>query len=180
MASWLNKWLLLTGFPLILYMGINDKAASPADGPVPHPFHLAVLEAEHNATDRSLEISIKIYTDDLETILKKVNKTHVDLINPADKKQTQKWISDYINTHVKITIDGKAFSMACIGFEREDDAIFSYFEIDEIPSIKKIDISNKILYDLFDDHTNVMHITVGGTRKSGKLEYPKTEASFSF
>lgn len=180
MAQWLNKWLLTTCFPLFFYMGNEGKTPTGNTVPVPHPFHLAVVEIEHNAGDRSLEISCKIYTDDFETILKKINKTHVDLINPADKKQTQKWISDYINTHVKITVDGKAYSLECIGFERDNDAIYSFFEVDGIASVKKIDISNKVLFDLFDDQTNVMHVTVGGARKSGKLEYPKTEASFSF
>lgn len=180
MAQWLNKWLLTTCFPLFFYTGNNGKTITGDTAAVPHPFHLAVVEIEHNAGDHSLEISCKIYTDDFETILKKINKTHVDLINPADKVQTQKWISNYINTHVKITVDGKAYSLECIGFERDNDAIFSYFGIDGINSVKKIDISNKVLFDLFDDQTNVMHVTVGGTRKSGKLEYPKTEVSFSF
>jgi hypothetical protein len=161
-------------------MGNDGKTISGSRAPLPHPFHLAVMEMEHNSADRSLEISCKIYTDDFETILKKINKAHVDLINPTDKVQTQKWISDYINTHLKLTVDGKMYALTCIGFERDNDAIMSYFEVDGIASIKKIDLTNKILYDLFDDHTNVMHVTVGGNRKSGKLEYPKTEASFSF
>jgi hypothetical protein len=180
MAQWLNKWLLITGFPLFFYMGKDARTATADSTPAMHPFHLAVVEIEHNAADRSLEISCKIYTDDFETILKKINKTQVDLINPADKKQTQKWISDYVNTHLKLTIDGKACTLTGIGFERENDAIYSYFQVDGISSVKKIDITNKILFDMFDDQTNVMHVTVGGGRKSGKLEYPKTEASFSF
>lgn len=180
MAQWLNKWLLLTLSPLLFYMGNSVQPASSPSSANPHPFHLAVVEMEHNATDRSLEISCRIFTDDFEKALKQTTKAHVDLINPADKKQTQKWISDYINTQVKITIDGKPYDLTCIGFEREDDAIYSYFEIGGLISIRKIDIKNKILFDLYDDQTNVMHVTVGGTRKSGKLEYPKSEASFNF
>jgi hypothetical protein len=170
MASSVYKWLLI---PLL---GLSVSAGKP----VPHPFHVSVVEISHNTVDKNLEISCKIFTDDFERVLVKNYKTKVDLINPPDRKATDKLVEDYIRTHLALTADGKPVNFSYLGFEREDDAIYSYIEVQNVPAVKKIDITNRLMYDLFDDQTNLMHVIVGGNRKSGKLEYPKAEASFSF
>ena len=43
-----------------------------------------------------------------------------------------------------------------------------------------IEITNNIMYDQFDDQVNIMHVIVGGKRKSNKLSYPDKSVSFSF
>ena len=58
--------------------------------------------------------------------------------------------------------------------------MYGYFQADDIASGKKIDITNKLMYDLFTDQVNLMHVIVGGNRKSTKLDYPETQASFQF
>jgi len=45
---------------------------------------------------------------------------------------------------------------------------------------KKIDVVNSILYESYDKQMNLMHVTVGGSRKSTRLNYPEKEASFQF
>ena len=170
MASSVYKWLLI---PLLAVLfGFHP--------PNPHPFHVSVVEINHNADDRNLEISCKIFTDDFEKILAKNYKTRVDLINPADRKATDKLVSDYINTHLQLQADGKQLSLSYLGFEREDDAIYVYVEVPQVSTLKKISIVNSLMYDLFDDQTNLMHVIVKGNRKSGKLEYPRKETQFEF
>ena len=87
MASTVYKWLLVPFLGLIL--------GKPAD-PVPHPFHVSVVEINHNPSDKNLEISCKIFTDDFESVLVQNYKTKVDLINPPDRKAVDKLIEDYI------------------------------------------------------------------------------------
>ena len=108
MASSVFKWLLI---PIL---GLTTTAYVAAV----HPFHVSVVEINHNAADKNLEISCKIFTDDFERILVKNYKTKVDLINPADRKAVDKLVSDYIKTHLIITADGKPVEMSYLGFER--------------------------------------------------------------
>ena len=171
MASSVYKWLILPVLGLVFIA---------AGRPTPHPFHVSVVEINHNPTDKNLEISCKIFTDDFEKVLVQNYKTQVDLINPPDRKATEKLVSDYIKSHLQLTADGKPLQLSYLGFEREDDAIYTYVEVTGIIAVRKIDISNRIMYDLFDDQTNLMHVTVGGNRKSSKLEYPAKDISFSF
>jgi hypothetical protein len=101
-------------------------------------------------------------------------------VNPPDKAAMDKLVSDYIKKHLSIKADNKAVTFSYVGFEKEDEAIYSYFQVDNIPSVKKIDITNSILHDFSDQQINIIHCVVGGKRQSDKLDYPKAEASFQF
>ncbi len=48
-------------------------AAMPAERPTPlsHPFYVSVTEISHNAKDKTLEISCKLFSSDFETVLEK-------------------------------------------------------------------------------------------------------------
>ena len=37
-----------------------------------HPFYVSVIEIDHNAKDATAEISVRVFTDDLEKTLQKI------------------------------------------------------------------------------------------------------------
>jgi hypothetical protein len=53
-------------------------------------------------------------------------------------------------------------------------------QAENISSVKKIEIINKLMHDLFDDQINIMHVTVNGNRKSTKLDFPTVHATLNF
>lgn len=176
MAAWFNKWLLLTLLPSGLYInGIKE-------GENVHPIHVSVVEMNHNREDKALEITIKLFRDDFEKVLIKNNKTKVDLINPTDKAAMENLVNHYIYQHLRIKSDGKQLAIAGIGFEfdRSEDAVYSYFQVENLAIVKNIDCENTLMHDLFEDQQNIIHVMVGNERKSTKLNYPRSLASFSF
>src|SRR5882724_9041964 len=94
-----------------------------------HPLYISVTEINHNASDKTLEVSCKIFADDFEKALTAAANKKVDLFNPKDKNEVDKLITDYIKKHLGIKLDGKAVSFSLVGFEREEDAIWSYFQV---------------------------------------------------
>ena len=56
-----------------------------------------------------------------------------------------------------------------------------YLESDKIATPKKVEANVSLLHNLFDDQINIVHIIVGGVRKSEKLDYPdkKVEQTFN-
>jgi hypothetical protein len=175
MASFINKWLLFSLFSavLVLNSGFREKEAL-------HPFHVSVIEINHNATDKTLEISCKIFTDDFEKTLAKNYNTKVDLINPPDKNAMDTLVKKYLYSHLSIKANGKPVTLNYIGFENDKEAAYGYIEVSNVPSVSKIDIGTNIMYDMFDDQVNIMHVIVNGERKSTKLNFPATEATLSF
>jgi hypothetical protein len=171
MAASVYKWFLIPVLGLVL------TAGKPAPD---HPFHVSVIEINHNATDKTLEISCKIFTDDFEKTLAKNYSAKVDLINPPNKAAMDSLVKKYIFSHLSIKVNGKPVSLTYVGFENENEAAFGYVEVDNVSSVSSLNISTNIMYDQFDDQMNIMHVTVGGNRKSTKLNYPDKEASFSY
>lgn len=181
MAIGLYKWCMIP----LLSAGFFTNAKNlhhPAILPVekPHPLHISTVEIEHNASEKTLEITCKTFWDDFEKILGKNNKTTVDLTNSKNVPNNNKWIFEYIKSHLQLTIDGKTVPLSFVGFEKEDVIIYSYLQVDNIPSVKKVSVTNSIMHDMFDDQTGIIHVIVNGNRKSTKLDYPAKTAEFSF
>ena len=172
MAASVFKWLVIPVAGIVLMSGQKPVP--------PHPFHVSVVQIDHNASDKDLEISCKIFTDDFEKLLSKNYKAKVDLSSPANKAAMDTLVKKYILSHLSIKADNRTVSFQYIGFESENDAVNCYVEADGVASVKKVDVSTSLMYDMFDDQTIIVHATVGGNRKSNKLEYPNKESSFSF
>lgn len=167
----LYKWLLLS---LLSFGG------SSASSPDAHPFYVSVVEVEHNSKDKSLEVSCKIFIDDMEDVLKQNYKVAVDLSNASQESRNSQLLQDYITRHLSFTADGKPAKLNFVGFEKEKESIYCYFESPNLPALKKLDVNNSLLHDFKKDQINIMHITANGSRKSYKLDFPNTKASFDF
>jgi hypothetical protein len=174
MAGSLFKWLAGGILGLLLV------SASPHSLPIPHPLYITVTEINHNAKDKVLEISCKIFTNDFETVLEKAGGAKVDLSAPKDKAAADKLIAAYVGRHLRLKVDGKPVELHFVGSENQDDGTWSYFQVNGIATVKRIDAGNDLLYDGFNQQINIMHVTVGGQRQSTRLDYPEANASFQF
>jgi hypothetical protein len=145
-----------------------------------HPFYISVTEISHNAQDKIIEISCKIFADDLETTLSKSSGTKVNLSDQNNKTGNDKMIAAYVMKHLQLKIDDKPVTLQFVGSEKEEDVVWSYFQVNNISTLKKMDIINDILYDLFDSETNLMHVMANGNRQSKKVSKPESHLVFEF
>jgi hypothetical protein len=175
MAILLYKWLFL--FPAwVTFFSSVDKPVNSM-----HPLYVSVTEMNYNAADRNLEISCKIFTDDFEKTLTNIFHTKVDLTAPANKTEADRMVKEYIKSHLQLKLDNKPVTLEFVGFEKENDAVWSYFQVSNIAvAPKRIDVVNTILYESYDKQMNLMHVSVSGNRKSTRLNYPDKEAVFQF
>lgn len=173
MAAILYKWFLLSCS--WVFAGMR-----PADAAHLHPFYISVTEINHNAKDKTLEISCKMFAEDLEQTLEKNYKTQLDFSAEKDKAAFDKLINDYVSKHLSVAVDGRPVRLTYIGFEQEKESAYGYFQIDNVASLKKLDISNSILFDFTEEEINIVHAVVNGKRQSTKLNYPEKQASFQF
>lgn len=172
MAAIFYKWLLLFSWWMV-----NDK---PVDVVYKHPFYVAVTEINLNTSDKTLEVSCKMFADDLEQVLEKNNHTQLDITADKDKTNFDKYIAAYVKNHLNLSIDGKAGNLSYIGFEKEKESAYCYFQVENVSSLKDLEVNNSLLHDLTPDQINIIHVTVNGKRLSTKLDYPAKSASFNF
>lgn len=172
------KWLLFS-FLYSLFSG-SGSSVSSAEEKEKHPFYVSVTEINHNSKEKSLEISCKIFADDMEATLQQNYKTQVDLSAEKQQAQVNGFIKDYIIKHLKLVADGKGIALQYIGFEKDSEAVYCYFEGVNVAAVKKLDVSNNILQDYTDKQINIVHVIVNGQRQSTKLDAAQVQASFSF
>ncbi len=176
MAVILYKWLMV--YTCWFAPGLMKTTSS--NETAKHPFYIAVTEINLNTSDKTLEVSCKMFADDLEQIIEKNYHTQLDISSDKDKSKFESYIPAYVKSHLNLSVDGKAIELSYIGFEKEKESAYSYFQAENISSVKKIDINNRILHDFTSDQINIIHVIVNGKRQSTKLDYPNTAASFSF
>lgn len=145
-----------------------------------HPFFVSMCDINHNAKDKTVEISVRIFSDDLESTLKKSYSTSFDIIKPVDRSSVDKMISGYISNHLVIQIDGKIHKLNYIGYEIKEASAWCYFEIENIVAIKSVSVTNSLLYDFNKNQINLIHLKMNGKEKSQKLDYPQTAAQFNW
>lgn len=168
MVGFLFKWLMIGGLVL-----------NPAENKL-HPIFVSVTEIEHNAKDKTLEISCKIFTDDFEKTLREAYKTPVDLLKPKDKVAMNNLVSDYVKKHLLIKVDGKLAALQFIGYEQDEEGIISYFQANNIITVKLIQITNNILFEYKQEQMNIMHLNINGKKESTKLLNPQENVGFVF
>ena len=116
--------------------------------------------------DSSLQITLRIFKDDLSNA---ISDTYLDqktddlnLIDELYFKQVDK----YINSKISILIDDKKFEMDYLGLETKNDMYVCYLEIENLPIYSNMVISNKILFEIFEDQQNIIHVKRNDKRQS--------------
>jgi hypothetical protein len=144
-----------------------------------HPYYISMTEIEHDKTAGSIEVSVRIFTDDFENAIRKTYPGKVDLLNKNNKPASEQLIQQYINKHLTIKADGKTLNLKFDGFEKEEGSIWSYFECDNITAVATIEVTNTILYDYKQEQVNFIHVKAGSYDATTKLNYPDNYKKFS-
>ncbi|RAI84816.1 DUF6702 family protein [Algoriphagus yeomjeoni] len=123
-----------------------------------HPFHISLTEIKWNAETEHIEISQKIFWDDLEIGLGDFHDESIDFLNPANKEKLSKQIESYLQEKNTIWIDDKSVSLTFIGYEVEEDAAWFYLESEKVKEPTAVKIKNSLLLDDFPDQKNVVQV----------------------
>ena len=146
-----------------------------------HPFHVSVCDIEHDPQTKALQISQRIFMDDLAVGLQTFhNMDYVDTYAPEDVKKLDSLIGEYIKAKLFIVVDGKEAKLNYLGSELEGDARWCYLEVSNIASVSELDISNVILFETFTDQENIVHVKVKDALKSYKLNKKELSHTFKF
>lgn len=145
-----------------------------------HPFHISVCDIEHNPEQNSLQISHKIFLDDLEEAINSANQTSYDLYEPKDPELVDRLIGNYILDHFQVMVDRVQPEISYLGHEKDLDAAWCYVEIKGVNKIKNLQVINNILFEIHEDQTNIVHVSYNGVTKSTRLAGDKYQDTIDF
>jgi hypothetical protein len=145
-----------------------------------HPLHVSTTDISFNAQDNQLEVICTIFTDDFEVALEKQFHTKADLTKPEMHTAMDAFVKNYINSHLQLKTGAAPLALNYIGYEINREAVNVYLESAKIAVPKKIDAEITLLQNVYDDQLNIVHMTVAGSRKSAKLDYPAKKVTQTF
>lgn len=125
---------------------------------VTHPFFISLTEMRYNPGSQKMEISQKIFWDDLEVSLGKEFGQSVDFLHPKDKSKLNEQIQTYLFKHNKLWVNGKQVSLNYLGYEVEEDAAWFYLESSVAETPKTVEVQSSVLLDEFDGQQNIIHV----------------------
>ena len=173
MVNIMFRWCFLSFISLLpcIHGGMKEV------GKQMHPFYVSVVDINHNVKEKTAEISIRIFTEDLEATLRKFGNTRIDLLHPTDKAAVEKLLNDYIQHKIQLKIEGKPVTLHYLGYEQQQESIWTYLEVKEVPTMHKVAVNCSLLYDYQDKQSNIFHIKTDGKEQSFKLDNPETTGS---
>ncbi len=145
-----------------------------------HAFHVSVCEIEFDEKQKQLEITHRIFLDDLEIALTDWSKEKVDVLNPDDPDKLDLMIGKYLTEKTSYHLNSKSASAIYLGSEKEESVMYCYQVITGVKKVKSLKVTNKTLMEIYDDQTNIVHVENGDQMKSLKLSNSEYwgEASF--
>ncbi len=154
---------LVLGIVLILQTSFLPSPFSVL--PAKHDFHTSLTEMRYNPKAKTFEISLRIFTDDLEKVLSATNQNKKFLVENNDKNDL--FVEAYIRKHFVVTNPkNQKLVINYIGKEKEGEATWVYLEMPVNESINGSKIQNNVLIDMFEDQTNILNIFVQNQKKS--------------
>ncbi|WP_353722379.1 DUF6702 family protein [Dyadobacter sp. 676] len=130
-----------------------------------HDYHVSVTQMQYNPASRSFEVSVRIFTDDLEKALSQSHSNQRFVIK--DNDQNDRFVEEYIRKSFVLTDSQKNIAaIKYIGKEQEADATWVYFEIPFQRPLNGSRLSNVTLMEVFDDQVNMTNIKFQSEKKT--------------
>jgi hypothetical protein len=145
-----------------------------------HPYYVSVTDIKYNKQEKTLQLSCRMFTDNIEDALEKIYKKQLDIIHPKDKKEVEGLLADYLSKHIRIQVNGKWQTAGFIGYEKEEESIWGYLEIKQTEPLKSLVVENTLLYEYLPQQINMVHVEVNEKKQSSKVTNPEKELIFNF
>lgn len=155
----MKKLLFFTGLSLILCSGFCF-----------HKFYVSHTQIEYNTAEKSLQVSVKIFTDDLETALKKAGYPDTYLGTEKQHPAATSRVNEYLEKGFTLMIPGEKYARHFVGFEKEADVTWCYIEYNGLKKTpESVNITSTLLTEVFSDQINIIDMKINGKQHTEML-----------
>ncbi|WP_242155363.1 DUF6702 family protein [Aestuariivivens sediminis] len=145
-----------------------------------HKFYVSVTQINYVEEKQSIQIISRIFIDDMENLLRERYDESIVLAIEDEHKDTNIYLEKYLREKFLITINGKSMPIVFIGKEYDGDIMRCYIEVEGITQIKTFEISNRVLFDIYEEQQNVVKTKIYSRQKSMILTKERPSAMLKF
>lgn len=145
-----------------------------------HVFYVSVTRVKWNSQQQRLDLTVRVFTGDLEQAVAAGGGPKMNLWTAGQRADSEQLVSRYLRERLKVWVNGQSVPLEFVGMADALDATACFLQIRAIKTIKKIEVENRLLIDLFDEQSNVMQFEVGSEKKFVNLNKKLFRESVSF
>ena len=145
-----------------------------------HKFYVSTTNIEYVKEKESVQIITKIFTEDLEQALQARYSESISLDSKKEGEIDVNYLKKYLQQKIKMVINGKPVTLIYIGKEYDIDIVKIYYEIENISEFKTLEIENNVLFDMFPEQQNIIHLTTTTNKRSFILDKPNPKGVLNF
>ena len=135
--------------------------------PALHDFYVSICTIRHNPETRTLDITWRMTTHDIEhTLLPESGDRDLKLGTEKELTEADSLIAGYLLRHLKLSMDGTPLRIRYLGKQVEFDDLYCYLQVDDVETLGALTVHNTLLQDLFDEQENVVHLEAAGKTRS--------------
>ncbi|WP_242922852.1 DUF6702 family protein [Pontibacter liquoris] len=144
-----------------------------------HNYHTSITDIKYNPRTQSLEVAVKVFTDDLENAISRRTKQEVHYSKSEKLKQD---LTAYLHSTLVFAVDKSApLKYTLLGSEEEDNAVWLYVEVPvKQAALPRLHVKNTVLMETFPDQMNIVNVSYKGKTESALLQQDEQEKTFSF
>ena len=133
-----------------------------------HKFYVSVTRIEHKKESDALQITTRIFIDDLEKLLAERYGIEGGLGTETENPLAEEYILKYLKAKFLIRLDEHPLTYQLLGKRYEYDQIILYMEVPEsgLNQASSISVECDLLTDLFEEQKNIVHVLAKGEKKS--------------
>ncbi|MFD2725471.1 DUF6702 family protein [Hyunsoonleella rubra] len=145
-----------------------------------HKYYISVTQLEYVEEKKSIQIVSRIFIDDFENVLRERYDEGITLDAKKNYRLNDMYIEKYLSDKLQIKINNEQTDLVFIGKEIDIDIIKCYLEIENVESIDSLEVSNKVLFDVFSGQQNMIKLNIYSERKSFILTSQNEKAVLNF
>lgn len=131
-----------------------------------HKFYVSVTEVAYAESKNRIEITTRIFIDDLEKGLEKKYKKKINLATKEEIPEAKDFIKGYLNQRFQANVNNKTAEVVFLGAEVENDVLICYLKIDFSEKITTFELYNNLLTEIYADQQNLIHTNINNTKRS--------------
>jgi hypothetical protein len=131
-----------------------------------HKFYVSVTEVAYAESKNRIEITTRIFIDDLEKGLEKKYNKKINLATKEEIPEAKDFIKEYLNQRVQANVNNKTAEVVFLGAEVENDVLICYLKIDFSEKITTFELYNNLLTEIYADQQNLIHTNINNTKRS--------------
>ncbi|ESU20143.1 hypothetical protein FCR2A7T_15570 [Flavobacterium cauense R2A-7] len=145
-----------------------------------HKFYVGIYQVNYVAKKKEIQITTRIFIDDLEKALEAKYKKKMYLATPKEISETNGFIKSYLDEKFHLKVNTSVKNLKFLGKETEDNVLICYLTTSVPEKITSVEIYNTVLTEKYPEQQNIVHVNINGNKKSLLLTDSEPEGSLEF